>query len=679
MAYTKQTFTSGQTLKASDLNTMSQGIVDKQDKLVSGTNIKTINGQTLLGSGNIQIEADATTSVATSVKPKPVIFDTDFYDDVDDAVAIRVLLWAEQHGMCDIVGMVVTINNDKIAEALSKFLDFEGRGNLPFAIEKNTAVSTSTPSYFNTIANNWNSGLYSSNDDCEDEDNGSYYVKLLQSVPEGEKCNIIVVGYGVALAGLINKAVSDDSIMTLLKNKVDKIYMMGGKYPNGGYENNLGRNSAIRQASIDICSKTPSEIPIIFLGFEVGDTVLTGGTIKDTLGDSDLLYKALVAYGFGSGRPSWDPMVTLLAVYDDPIAAGYDLVQGTNTVSLSDGANTFTKSSTGSHYYVVKRYADTYYKHVINSILEKNAWVHREVGRVQYVPVADVLVLQGIAVTKQPTVTSYTVGDTFSVSGMQITATYFNETTGSTVQKVVSNYSYSPKTMTKEGSQTITISYTYQGVMKTATVTVDVAAKTITTHSITANVANGTYFGDTTITTDGTASVTVTPNDSYVLPTAIKVSGATYNYNSETGVISLSNPTANVVISVSCVNAIMKTHYVIEFNGDENWKFNTDLEPNTNGIYNCWLIDRTIVPAASTVKVAGTDRGHNKYGAMTCSDSRFDTTVFNPRENSTTFEAGYYFIDPSIYFRFDSTIATTADEFKTWLSNNPVTVYIEKA
>ena len=60
MAYTKQTFTAGQTLKASDLNTMSQGIVDKQDKLVSGTNIKTINGQSLLGSGDVEIDGFST-------------------------------------------------------------------------------------------------------------------------------------------------------------------------------------------------------------------------------------------------------------------------------------------------------------------------------------------------------------------------------------------------------------------------------------------------------------------------------------------------------------------------------------------------------------------------------------------------------------------------------------------
>ena len=64
MAYTKQTFTAGQTLKASDLNTMSQGIKDlddgKQAKLVSGINIKTINGVSLLGDGDIEIKGNST-------------------------------------------------------------------------------------------------------------------------------------------------------------------------------------------------------------------------------------------------------------------------------------------------------------------------------------------------------------------------------------------------------------------------------------------------------------------------------------------------------------------------------------------------------------------------------------------------------------------------------------------
>ena len=64
MAYTKQTFTSGQILKASDLNTMSEGITTKQDKLVSGTNLKTINGQSLLGGGNITVEGGGDTIIS---------------------------------------------------------------------------------------------------------------------------------------------------------------------------------------------------------------------------------------------------------------------------------------------------------------------------------------------------------------------------------------------------------------------------------------------------------------------------------------------------------------------------------------------------------------------------------------------------------------------------------------
>lgn len=56
MPYIEQIFSTGQTLEASDLNTMSKGIVSKQDKLVSGTNIKTLNGISLLGTGDISIE-----------------------------------------------------------------------------------------------------------------------------------------------------------------------------------------------------------------------------------------------------------------------------------------------------------------------------------------------------------------------------------------------------------------------------------------------------------------------------------------------------------------------------------------------------------------------------------------------------------------------------------------------
>ena len=85
MAYTKQTFTAGQTLKASDLNTMSQGIKDlddgKQAKLVSGSSIKTINGESLIGSGDIKTSAPSDEQVSDSVNAYLQMNPVSPYDD----------------------------------------------------------------------------------------------------------------------------------------------------------------------------------------------------------------------------------------------------------------------------------------------------------------------------------------------------------------------------------------------------------------------------------------------------------------------------------------------------------------------------------------------------------------------------------------------------------------------
>lgn len=82
MAYTKQNFAKGQTLKAEHLNNMEAGIFNndaaittnaaniakKQDTLVSGTNIKTINGISILGSGDIVISGGTSTGGTTTTK-----------------------------------------------------------------------------------------------------------------------------------------------------------------------------------------------------------------------------------------------------------------------------------------------------------------------------------------------------------------------------------------------------------------------------------------------------------------------------------------------------------------------------------------------------------------------------------------------------------------------------------
>lgn len=78
-------------------------------------------------------------------------------------------------------------------------------------------------------------------------------------------------------------------------------------------------------------------------------------------------------------------------------------------------------------------------------------------------------VLTGISITTQPTKTTYAVGGSFDSTGMVVTATY---DTGKT--KEVIGFTFSPQTFSSAGTKTVTISYTENGVTKTATLSVTV-------------------------------------------------------------------------------------------------------------------------------------------------------------------------------------------------------------
>ncbi|MEE0980140.1 MAG: bacterial Ig-like domain-containing protein [Acutalibacteraceae bacterium] len=81
-------------------------------------------------------------------------------------------------------------------------------------------------------------------------------------------------------------------------------------------------------------------------------------------------------------------------------------------------------------------------------------------------------VLTGIALTSNPSKTTYTVGDTLSTSGMVVQATYSD---GS--KKNVTGYTCSPTKLSTEGSQNITVSYTEGEITKTASFLVTVNKK----------------------------------------------------------------------------------------------------------------------------------------------------------------------------------------------------------
>lgn len=158
--------------------------------------------------------------------------------------------------------------------------------------------------------------------------------------------------------------ISPLSGLELFRKKVAKVWMMAGKWDEqGGKEYNFCCHSLTSSNAAIFCENCPA--PVTFLGWEVGNTVISG----NELADGDVLKQALIDHGSPNGRSSWDPMLVVLALIGEENAAGYSVTRGRARVDPTDGSNYFTEDVNGLHQYVTKRFDDTYYQKQINDMI----------------------------------------------------------------------------------------------------------------------------------------------------------------------------------------------------------------------------------------------------------------------------------------------------------------------
>ncbi len=118
--------------------------------------------------------------------------------------------------------------------------------------------------------------------------------------------------------------------------------------------------------------------------------------------------------------------------------------------------------------------------------------------------------LESIAITTAPTKTVYTAGDTFDAAGMVVTATYNN---GSSTE--VTGYTVAPSGALATTNTSVTVSYTEDGVTKTATQAITVNAAQTFTVSFDVQ-GHGTAPGDITGVTSGSKiSAPTAPTDEH--------------------------------------------------------------------------------------------------------------------------------------------------------------------
>ena len=289
------------------------------------------------------------------------ILGTDWWTDCDDAVAVRLLARAHKSGKIQIKGIGINGCMEYSVKSLDGFLSSEGVYGIPIGIDLDAIDFRGNPPYQKRLSAL--SSKYNSNADAQDA--VKLYRKILASCDE--PLEIIEIGYLQVISGLIESQADEISHKTgieLLKEKVSKIWVMAGKWDEPlGLENNFARNERSRTAGSNFCKKCP--VPVTFLGYEVGVSVITG----DNLQEDDVLYRVLCDHGSENGRMSWDPMLVLMALIGDEERAGYDTVRGTASVDPQSGENSFLSCADGMHKYVIKKMPDGYYKNQINELI----------------------------------------------------------------------------------------------------------------------------------------------------------------------------------------------------------------------------------------------------------------------------------------------------------------------
>ena len=301
--------------------------------------------------------------ISCSEAPRPVIFDTDWWTDVDDACALRLLLHEEQEGIIDLLGVCLSAVCESSVPSMTSFLEYDGAGSMLIGADKEATDYPGKSSWHKVITDGRQKIAAPSIDDVQDC--VDFYRELLSK--SRKKVDIIAVGFPNAISRLLDSGpdkYSHLSARELVSKKVGQLWLMAGKYPEGE-EHNFNLTTRSRLAGENICLHWPT--PVTFLGWEVGINVMAGGS----LAEDDLLHKVLAAHGSAGGRYACDPLTAWMACLGSPERAGFETVSGIVSLDAATGKNTFKADAEGPHRYVVMSHDAAWYAAAIEPLLQK--------------------------------------------------------------------------------------------------------------------------------------------------------------------------------------------------------------------------------------------------------------------------------------------------------------------
>jgi inosine-uridine nucleoside N-ribohydrolase len=260
---------------------------------------------------------------------RPVIFDTDMGNDIDDALALAMLHSLTDRGECELIGVTLTNAHAAAVPYIRMINRFYGRPDLPVGAAIHPLKDGTQDGYMTKAL------AAASLPATGNADPAPLVLRRLLTASR-EKVIIVQTGFSTNLAALL----ASPGGAALAKEKVALVVAMAGNFADGAPEYNVKIDAASAKA---VFEQWPT--PVLFSGFEIGrDLLYPAGSIERDFGYArpHPIAESYRAYQrMPYDRPTWDLTAALEAVrpgrYFGQSAAGAVTVESNGVTRFATG------------------------------------------------------------------------------------------------------------------------------------------------------------------------------------------------------------------------------------------------------------------------------------------------------------------------------------------------------
>ncbi len=328
----------------------------------------------LMSCNNAERSDNTADKKTTEIQKKaiPIIFDTDIGNDIDDVLALQMLLNYHKQGKINLLGITLSKSNSYVIDYVDGYCRYNNL-DFPLGYAHNGMNLKKNGKYLKQTLDAIVDGekiLQPQRSISDSIPDGYKLLRQLLSEQPDKSVIIIVVGVQTNIARLIESDADEHSPLSgieLIESKVKLISVMGGNYgvessPEWNIINDL-------QAAQIVFSKCPS--PIIASGGEIGRKLLYPH--KSILEDFKAPEKNPLCISYKSwgkmpyDRPTWDLTSVLFAV--EPEKKYFDL-SPRGIISIdNEGNSNFTPDKNGMHYYL--KIDESNIEYTLNALVER--------------------------------------------------------------------------------------------------------------------------------------------------------------------------------------------------------------------------------------------------------------------------------------------------------------------